>query len=250
MSSTFRRGLMMSYHNHWEPEVRTHLTNVYGCLCLTTLTAGLAAIFGLLYPELYSQPHFFTFTHLGEIGLIVALSATHGNKERMLLRFNILLILAVCLGLNLIPMLKFTMIVDPAVIVTALLSTSVVFVSFSLCSLFSERGKWLFLAAPIMSFFIFTIALMTTWLLFGIGFALLYNCNLYLGLFATCGCVLFDTQMIMEKRRLGDDDFVTHSLNLFCNFIGIFRRLLIILTERKIEVECTNKKKNDPDKQS
>lgn len=49
-----------------------------------------------------------------------------------------------------------------------------------------------------------------------------------------CGFVLYDTQLIIEKRRSGDKDFVAHSVDLFIDFIGIFRRLVIILAEKVI----------------
>ena len=47
-----------------------------------------------------------------------------------------------------------------------------------------------------------------------------------------CGFVLFDTQAIMEKRRAGSTDYVKHSLDLFFDIAAIFRRLLIILTQK------------------
>lgn len=55
---------------------------------------------------------------------------------------------------------------------------------------------------------------------------------LYLGLALMSGFVLYDTQLIMEKRRAGDKDFIAHSVDLFVDFIGIFRRLLIILAQK------------------
>jgi FtsH-binding integral membrane protein len=64
------------------------------------------------------------------------------------------------------------------------------------------------------------------------GSYLIFQAHLYLGLLVMCGFVLYDTQLIIEKRRNGDRDFVTHSLDLFLDFIGIFKRLLIILTEK------------------
>lgn len=63
--------------------------------------------------------------------------------------------------------------------------------------------------------------------------------QLYLGLVAMCGFVLFDTQLIVEKRRAGSRDFVTHALDLFIDFIGIFRRLLVILTQKVSYVLCS-----------
>lgn len=47
-----------------------------------------------------------------------------------------------------------------------------------------------------------------------------------------CGFVLFDTQLIIEKRRMGSKDFVQHALELFIDFIGMFRRLVVILTQK------------------
>ncbi len=61
----------------------------------------------------------------------------------------------------------------------------------------------------------------------------IYQTHLYLGLMLMCGFVLFDTQMIIEKRRMGNKDFVQHALELFIDFIGMFRRLVIILTQKE-----------------
>nr|CAD7416915.1 unnamed protein product [Timema cristinae] len=57
-----------------------------------------------------------------------------------------------------------------------------------------------------------------------------------------CGFVLYDTQLIIEKRRNGDKDFVTHSVDLFVDLIGIFRRLVIILTQREQRREERNRR--------
>ncbi|XP_046688378.1 probable Bax inhibitor 1 [Homalodisca vitripennis] len=57
-----------------------------------------------------------------------------------------------------------------------------------------------------------------------------------------CGFVLYDTQLIIEKRRQGDKDFVAHSVDLFIDFIGIFRRLIIILAEKEDRNKRNNKK--------
>jgi len=64
------------------------------------------------------------------------------------------------------------------------------------------------------------------------GSYLLFQAHLYLGLLLMCGFVLYDTQLIIEKRRHGNKDFVTHALDLFIDFIGIFKRLLIILSQK------------------
>jgi len=72
------------------------------------------------------------------------------------------------------------------------------------------------------------------------GSRLLYSAELYLGLAVMCGCVLYDTQLIVEKSRRGDDDFIWHCLDLFMDIVAIFRRLMIILAQK----EDKNRKRN------
>ena len=43
---------------------------------------------------------------------------------------------------------------------------------------------------------------------------------------------MWDTQMIIEKRRRGDKDFIAHSLDLFIDFMQIFRKVLILLMQK------------------
>ncbi|NXI94265.1 BI1 inhibitor, partial [Psophia crepitans] len=49
--------------------------------------------------------------------------------------------------------------------------------------------------------------------------------NLYLGLMIMCGFVLFDTQLIIEKAESGDKDYIWHCIDLFLDFVNIFREL-------------------------
>jgi FtsH-binding integral membrane protein len=128
------------------------------------------------------------------------------------------------------PLLDVVIDINPSIIVTALLGTAVIFGSFSLSAFFAERGSWLFLGGTLMTLLSTLMLLSLANLLF--GSYLIFQVNLYLGLLVMCGFVLYDTQLIIEKRRNGDRDFVTHSLDLFLDFIGIFKRLVIILTEK------------------
>ena len=47
-----------------------------------------------------------------------------------------------------------------------------------------------------------------------------------------CGLVLFDTQMIIEKHSRDDNDYIWHSVDLFVDFVAIFKRLLVILANK------------------
>ena len=52
------------------------------------------------------------------------------------------------------------------------------------------------------------------------------------GLLLFCGFIVWDTQMIIEKKRRGDGDFIGHSVELFIDFIQVFRKVIIILTSK------------------
>ena len=44
-----------------------------------------------------------------------------------------------------------------------------------------------------------------------VGVNFLFNVSLYGGLLLFCGFVLFDTQLLIEKRRNGDSDFIWYA---------------------------------------
>lgn len=57
------------------------------------------------------------------------------------------------------------------------------------------------------------------------------------------GFVLFDTQIIMEKCRLGSTDCIKHSMDLFFDLVSMFRHILIILTQKNEREERRRKNK-------
>lgn len=147
--------------------------------------------------------------------------------------------------------------INPSIIVTALISTAAIFTCFSIASLTAKRGQWLYIGGTLMTFLTVLIGLSFVNLLFGSQllfqvciyipmnisrFTISYNsysvgifsfqAYLYLGLALMCGFVLYDTQLIIEKCRLGDRDFILHSVDLFVDLLGIFRRLVIILAQK------------------
>merc|ERR1712115_482850 len=69
---------------------------------------------------------------------------------------------------------------------------------------------------------------------------LLFQAHLYIGLAIFCGFIMFDTQVIIRKARNGDKDFIAHSLDLFIDFVQIFRKVLILLMQKD---ERDNKKR-------
>ena len=65
--------------------------------------------------------------------------------------------------------------------------------------------------------------------------------HLYIGLAIFCGFIMFDTQVIIRKARNGDKDFIAHSLDLFIDFVQVFRKVLILLMQKvvnSVEIVC------------
>jgi len=237
MATATVQSFMTSFNNKIEEPVRQHLKNVYACLAMSTMAAALGSAVHL-------------FTNILQAGLVSAIGALvfffllmstpDDNGKTLTTRIGYLLGFTFLTGVGLGPLLEHVILVDPSIIVTAFVATSVVFICFSLCAMLSERGKWLYLGGTLMTMLTTLMVLSLANIFFGSVW--IYQTQLYLGLLAMCGFVLYDTQVIIEKRRLGSKDFVAHSLDLFVDFIGIFRRLLIILTQKEQE---SKKKRRD-----
>ena len=60
--------------------------------------------------------------------------------------------------------------------------------------------------------------------------------QIYAGLAIFSLFIIYDTQVIVEKRRMGDDDFIWHSVDLFMDMVQIFRYLMIILANKVSEI--------------
>lgn len=54
-------------------------------------------------------------------------------------------------GMSLGPLLEYVSFVDPSIIVTALMGSTLVFVCFSIAAMLADRGSWLFLGGTLMT---------------------------------------------------------------------------------------------------
>jgi len=142
--------------------------------------------------------------------------------------------------------------IHPGIIAIVILSTNQILACFSLCALIFPGGQYLFLGGPLLSLLILlTDAIVFYYssgsmMLFDVTFdynilstghssLFLFGLQFYLnmGLTFVCGLLLYDTHRIIEKHRLGDEDYVSHSTNLFSNvFDDIFRFLRSILAKK------------------
>jgi len=217
-----------TFEMKFEPRVRTHLKNVYTTLTMSVLSATAGAYIHLFTDLLRGGGILFSL--LGA-GLAFGLFFTPDNGKNRLTRLSMLLGFAFLTGLGLGPLLQIAIMMNPSIVPSALMLTSVVFACFSGAALFAPDGKYLYLGGTLMS------GLST--LLF-LGFMnlffrsqLLFQAHLYMGLAIFCGFIMFDTQVIIEKARRGDKDFIAHALDLFIDFVQIFRKVLIILMQKE-----------------
>ncbi|RUS71036.1 hypothetical protein EGW08_021207 [Elysia chlorotica] len=213
--------------DHIEPHVQTHLKNVYSCLSIGMLTAALGA-----YTHFYTGlGQWYLMTTLASLGLMAWLATTRHSKETTSTRMGIFTGFTFLSGISLGPLLEAVIRVDPSIISTALAGTAVVFISFTLASLLSRNRTFLYMGGFLMSGLMW-LTLMGFLNIF-FGSRMIFDMYIY-GILALFSCfVLYDTQLIVEKRRRGDDDFIWQSVDLFLDAIQIFRALLIILTNKE-----------------
>lgn len=172
--------------------------------------------------------------------LVIALSSTRNTKDMRLTRIGMLLTFGFLNGLSIGPLIALAEIIDPSTIVTALLSTTAIFMCFTASALFAERRSMLYLGGILSS--ALSLMLFASFINIFFPSSAVPLLHLYGGLFVFCGFVLFDTQMILEQSIQGDRDYISQALNLFIDFVAIFVRILIILLQNSQEKK--DKKKN------
>ncbi|XP_012282427.1 probable Bax inhibitor 1 [Orussus abietinus] len=224
--ATTLRNFLNTCGNSLDAPLRQHLKNVYACLAMSTLTFA-AGAYVHLYTEILKGG---LLMSLGALGLLIALFGTQDDGKNRMRRLSYLLGFSFLSGLGMGPTLEVVMSIDPSIVMTAVLGTAVIFVSFSLSALFAKRGQWLYLGGALMGTLNFLLLLSI--LNFFFRSSLIYQAHLYLGFFLMCGFIIYDTQLIVEKHAMGSTDFILHSLDLFADFVGVFRHLLVILTQK------------------
>jgi len=207
---------------------RQHLKSVYSCLALSVLVAGCGSGLHLFTDVLKGGG---LLCGLASIALLLALAFTPYDGKNQTKRFGFLAGFSFFVGLGLGPLMEVVTQINPTIVPTAFLSTTLIFVCFTLSALWAEQRKFLYLGGTLMS--ALTIMMFLSLANLFIGSTMIYQIHLYGGLFVFCGLILYDTQLIVEKRRMGDRDYVWHSVDLFLDFVNIFRRLMVILAQKE-----------------
>jgi len=202
-------------------DVRKHLSKVYSTLAGALMIAALGTVCDLSY-NIGG-----TLTHIGSFVLVLVLCLTPATAATEIQRLALLLGAAFCQGASIGPLVESVLVIDPEIVITALVGTFCIFACFTAAALLAERR---------VSFFLSGILSSGLTLLFWVGLAnvffrssMLLNVQLYFGLFVFIGFVVYDTQLIVEKAQRGNRDHIRHALELFLDFVGIFIRILVIL---------------------
>lgn len=206
------------------PDVRRHLTKVYGTLMAGMGFAAAGSVAGTLAPGLAAAGFIGSFVAI--IGLIFV------DRSRVTFRQNLFLAITAMMGMSLGPMLAAS---APGVIFAAGLGTSAIFGGFTLAALRAKRRSMLMLGGPLMGGLLLLVGISLSSMvlpLFGVTspaiLGALHNINLYGGLALFSLFISYDTQAMIESYKMGNDDHVSPALDMFLNVFNIFVRLLQI----------------------
>jgi len=230
-------NFLNSFNTKFEAPVRSHLKNVYATLTMSVLAASAGAYVHLFTGLLQGGGILFS---LAALGLALGLFMTPDNGKNRSTRLAMLLGFAGLTGLGMGPLLSMAIRMNPTIVPSALMLTTAIFACFTGAALFAPDGKYLYLGGSLLSG-LSTLAFLGFMNIF-FRSQLLFQAHLYIGLAIFCGFIMFDTQVIIRKARNGDRDFIAHSLDLFIDFVQIFRKVLILLMQ-KDERDNKNKKR-------
>ncbi|CAL8069266.1 unnamed protein product [Calicophoron daubneyi] len=230
-ASRFNLRTLLNF-NDIDKDIQLHLKNVYSTLTLGLMVAAAAAYAFMLSPVLQSMTTTVAvLSFISTVGSMLYILFKEHSYENISARLTAFAIFAFGTGLGLGPLVWTVAAINPDTIPTALLGTALIFVSFTLASLFTRKRYFLFIGAILMT----SISMLSTFSFMNlfIRSPALYQAELYIGLGIFCLFIIFDTQLMVEKRRSGDTDFIWHALDLFVDFVSIFRHLLVILNSKK-----------------
>ncbi|VDM47392.1 unnamed protein product [Toxocara canis] len=201
-----------------------HLRAVYGTLCVGLMLATAGAVL-----EVIGVVRANFLLTIASFVCFFALCTTPQSRENERQRFGCFAVFAFLTGMSTGPQIEGAMQLNPSVLLTAFLGTAIIFGCFSLAALHASSTKYLHLGGVISS----TLMVMLLTVLFAQS-KFMITMVLWMGLAVTCALILYDTQLICEKRRRGDTDYIWHTIELFLDFTNLFRYILVILTNKEL----------------
>jgi len=130
-------NFLNSFNSKFEPHVRGHLKNVYASLTMTVAASTVGAYVHLFTNILQGGGLLFS---LVAAGLAFGLFLTPDNGKNRGTRMAMLLGFGFLTGLGMGPMLQMAMMMNPSIVPTAFMVTSVIFACFSGAALVAPDG--------------------------------------------------------------------------------------------------------------
>ena len=162
----------------------------------------------------------------GSLVSILALGFGAPKGSNPALRAGLLASSALFIGSSLGPIVGASLAMDPLLLPMALGASGGIFAGATVFSLMAPEGRMLSLGGPLFGGLL---------VLLGCGILgmfyphpVLQSVSLYGGLALFSVYVAYDTQVILDDYKNGMEDAVQHSLNLFLDFVNIFRRVLFM----------------------
>lgn len=129
------------------PTVQTHLQYVYLSLFCGLLCASVGAVLDLFYLGMGGL-----LSTLASVGMMLLVMSTPRTPDLSIRRLMFFAGFCFFQGMSLAPILSFAVIVDPANIFIALSGSALIFLSFTISSLFAQNRTFLYLGGNSYSF--------------------------------------------------------------------------------------------------
>ncbi|KAJ6839037.1 bax inhibitor 1-like [Iris pallida] len=216
------------------PVVQNHLKLVYLTLCCALAASAVGA-----YLHILMNIGGFLTTVAGIVCMVLLLNRpVYYQRER----FGLLMGTALFEGASVGPLIEIVLDLDPRILVTGFVGTSLAFLCFSGAAIVARRREFLYLGGLLSSGLSILFWLHFATSIFGYSVAA-FNVEIYFGLLLFLGYMVFDTQQIIERAHLGDLDYVKHALTLFTDFAAVLVRILIIMVRNAERADEKKKKK-------
>jgi Bax inhibitor 1 len=220
------------------PQIQSHLLKVYSQLAQMLMISSLACYFQIYHNSFILQT-LSSWSFIGALGCLLAFHftdelATPTRSKSLLYGF------ALFKGLALGPIIEISVGINPTILVTALVSTSLLFGSLSLAVWFSPRPSQIYVTGLLASALSITFWLsIVNWFLKS---SVLFEIELWLGLGLFAMYVVYDTQMIIQKCQQGQKQVLKHAMELYIDFVSLFVRIMVLLMKKEERKE--RKKRN------
>ncbi|KAK4515578.1 uncharacterized protein ATC70_010529 [Mucor velutinosus] len=237
----FDSSSSQSNSNTLSRPVRRHLVNVYLTLAAMCAIATAGTQVGD-YLGAAGSP-------IGTLGAFTSVSMFRYTAPRSRNRWALLAAYSIFSGIALSTFISFFLNWDPSgnIIFMALSSAVLIFLGFSGSAVMADRRSMLYVGA-----FASSVLSVLLWLSLANSFFLrstsIFSLELYVGLLAFAGFVMYDTQMIVEHASAGSMDIPGHAMELFMDLYSLFIRLAQILMKKEMDKENEKRKKRGPNR--